>query len=67
MPETEPEDVTRTRMSGTIPARRARELLNERHIQSIQLIPHGVKLPDDKATRVRVEIELFDNLVPEEQ
>ena len=67
VPDTEPEDVTSTRMSGTIPSRRARGLLTERHIHSIQLIPHGAKLPDDKATRVRVEIELFNNLVPEEQ
>jgi len=67
VPESEPEDVKSTRMSGTIPSGRARRLLNERHIRSIQLMPHGAKLPDDKATRVRVEIELFNNLVPEEQ
>ncbi|MGH7223782.1 MAG: hypothetical protein ACRELF_11175, partial [Gemmataceae bacterium] len=67
VPDTEPEDVKITRMSGTIPSRRARGLLSERHIHSIQLMPHGAKLPDDKATRVRVEIELFNNLIPEEQ
>lgn len=67
VPETEAEDLARTRMSGTVPSRRALTLLNERHIRSIQLIPHGAKLPDDKATRVRVEIELAENLIPEQQ
>jgi hypothetical protein len=67
VPQSEPEDVTRTRISGTIPSRRARDLLNERHIRSILLIPHGAKLPDDKSKRVRVEIELYNGLVPEEQ
>lgn len=67
VPETEPEDTTRTRMSGTIPARRVPDLLNERHIRSILLMPHGAKLPEDKAKRVRVEVELYDSLTPEEQ
>jgi hypothetical protein len=67
VPETEPEDPTRTRMNGTIPARRARELLDERHIRSILLVPHGTKLPDDKTKRVRVEIGLYQGLTPEEQ
>ena len=65
--ETEAEDVKHTRMSGTIPSRRARDLLNERHIRSIQLVPHGAKLPEDKAARVRVEIELSGGLTLEEQ
>ncbi|HEY7329906.1 MAG TPA: hypothetical protein VH592_19885 [Gemmataceae bacterium] len=65
--ETEPEEVAHTRMNGTVAGRSARNLLNERHIRSIQLIPHGAKLPEDKAARVRVEIELFDGLTPEEQ
>lgn len=62
VPETEPEDVNRTRLSGTIPAGRAMQLLDERHIRSIQLMPHGAKLPDDKAQRVRVDIELSNDL-----
>jgi hypothetical protein len=65
--ENEGENVAHTRISGTIPGRRAHELLNERHIRSIQLIPHGAKIPEDKATRVRVEIELFNGLTPEGQ
>lgn len=65
--ETEPEDVAHTRLSGTIPARRAFDILNERSIRSILLIPHGAKLPEDKTERVRVEVKLFDGLTPEEQ
>ena len=65
--ESEAENVKHTRISGTIPGRRAPELLNERHIHSILLIPHGAKLPEDKATRVRVEMELFSGLTPGEQ
>lgn len=65
--ETEPEDVKHTRISGTIPSRRARDILNERHVRSIQLTPHGAKLPEDKAARVRVEIELSGGLTPEDQ
>jgi hypothetical protein len=63
--ETEAEDATHTRLRGTIPARRARDLLNERHIRSILLLPHGVKPPEDKSQLVRVEIELFNGLGPE--
>lgn len=65
--ESEAEDVNHTRLKGTIPSRRAHDLLNERHIRSIQLAPHGAKLPEDKTARVRVEIELFDGLTPEGQ
>ena len=65
VPDTEPEDVAHLRISGTIPSRNARDLLSDRHIRSIQLIPHGAKLPEDKATRVRVEIELASGLPPE--
>src|SRR5262249_45001795 len=67
VPETEPEDVSRTRLRGTIPAGQARKLLNERHIHSILLWPHGVKPPEDKTQLVRVEIELFSGLAPEGQ
>ncbi|HEY7311262.1 MAG TPA: hypothetical protein VH643_18010 [Gemmataceae bacterium] len=67
VPETEPEDATRTRMRGTIPARQARELLNERHIRSILLWPHGVKPPEDKSQAVRIEIELASSFSTEGQ
>jgi hypothetical protein len=63
--ETEAEDVTHTRISGNIPSRSVRDLLNERHIYTIQLIPHGAKLPEDKNQRIRVEIELANVLSPE--
>jgi hypothetical protein len=65
--ETEAEEVGHTRLRGTVPGHRAHDLLNERHIHSIQLIPHGAKLPEDKAARVRVEIDLFHDLTPEQQ
>jgi hypothetical protein len=64
--ETEAEDVKHTRLRGTIPARQARELLNERHIRSILLWPHGTK-PPEPAQPVRVDIELSDNLSLEGQ
>jgi hypothetical protein len=67
VPDTEPEDVTQTRLKGTIPAGSARELLAERHVRSILLFPHGVKLPEDKKTRVRVEIALRSGLTLEQQ
>jgi hypothetical protein len=65
--ETESEDVAHTRISGTIPSRRAHDVLNERHIHSILLIPHGAKRPEDKNQRVRVEIELASGLSLEGQ
>src|SRR6185437_9728954 len=67
VPENEPEDVKSTRLRGTIPARRARDLLNERHIKSILLIPHGTKPPEDKTQLVRVDLELYSGLSPEGQ
>ncbi|HWG41348.1 MAG TPA: S8 family serine peptidase [Gemmataceae bacterium] len=67
VPENEPEDVNSTRLRGTIPARRARDLLNERHIKSILLIPHGTKPPEDKTQLVRVDLELYSGLSPEGQ
>jgi hypothetical protein len=63
----EAEDVAHTRLRGVIPSRHAHELLNEQHIRSIQLLPHGAKLPEDKAARVRVEIELWSGLTREGQ
>jgi hypothetical protein len=60
--DTEPVDVAHTRIRGTIPSRRSLDLLNERHILSIQLLPHGAALPEDKAKRVRVELVLADGM-----
>jgi hypothetical protein len=65
--DTEPENVAHTRLRGTIPARRVRELLNERHIRTVVLIPHGVKPPDDKTQPVRVDVELLGGLSAEGQ
>jgi hypothetical protein len=67
VPESEPEDVKSTRLRGTIPARSVRYLLDERHIKSILLIPHGAKPPEDKTQMVRVNLGLFGGLSPEGQ
>ena len=65
--ENEPENVAHTRIRGTIPARQAPRLLDERHIRTVVLIPHGAKLPEDKTQPVRVELELYPGLSPEGQ
>jgi hypothetical protein len=65
--ENEAENVAHTRLRGTIPARQARRLLDERHIRTVLLIPHGAKLPEDKSQPVRVELELYPGLSPEGQ
>jgi hypothetical protein len=65
--DTEPEDPGATRMRGTIPAAKARSLLDEHHVQTIRLSPPGQKLPDDPATAVRVEFELPSRLPPDRQ
>jgi hypothetical protein len=67
VPATEPEDPQRTQMRGAIPSRTANDLLYERHVRSIQLMPQGSKLSEDKAKRVRVEIELHSGLNAEQQ
>jgi hypothetical protein len=64
VPENEPEDAARTRMRGTIPAQRVGDLLSERHIKTILLIPHGAKLPEDNTQAVRVDVELIGGLNP---
>ncbi len=64
VPENEPEDAARTRLRGTIPSGRVPDLLAERHIRSILLIPHGAKLPEDNTQLVRVDLELSSGLNP---
>lgn len=58
----EPENPKYTMMRGEIPAATARTLVQQRHIQSILLVPHGKPLPDDKTERVRVHLFLTDRL-----
>jgi hypothetical protein len=64
VPENEPEDAARTRMRGTIPSQRVRDLLSERHIKTLLLVPHGAKMPEDDTQLVRVDLELTSGLNP---
>jgi hypothetical protein len=61
-PEDEAENAEYTRMSGVIPADRARKALLERHIRSILLTPPGYQAPAEGSTPVHVELELADGL-----
>src|SRR5579871_981168 len=65
--DTEAEDVKHTRMRGSIPAKHARDLLEERHIRSILLFPQGTKPPAEPAQPVRVDMELANGLSLEGQ
>ncbi len=65
--DSEPENSQHTRLHGTISAPHARQLLDERHIRSVLLFPHGEKPPEDKTQLVRVNLELFTGLNAERQ
>ena len=56
--ETEPEDPRNLPFNGTIASAKARNLLAERHIQALRLMPQGTNLGADKAAVVRVTLEL---------
>jgi hypothetical protein len=53
-----PFDPAAERMIGTVPSKNARELLNDRRVQTILLSPAGYKLPEkpDEPLHVRIEI-----------
>src|SRR5262245_8894248 len=51
-------DPTAEVMVGPVPSRTARDLLRDRRVQSLLLIPPGFKLPDDPQQPVRVLLEL---------
>ncbi|HJZ90580.1 MAG TPA: hypothetical protein VKE40_06875 [Gemmataceae bacterium] len=53
-----PFDPTAELMTGTIPSKNARRLLEDRRVQTIMLAPPGYKAPDDPQTPVRVMLEL---------
>jgi hypothetical protein len=59
-----PFDPTAEFMSGTIPSKTARDLLRDRRVQTILLIPAGFKAPADGEGRVRVLIELRPSREP---
>lgn len=49
------------RMIGTAPSADARKLLGDGRVQTLLLMPAGVKLPDDPQAMMRVQIELSRN------
>jgi hypothetical protein len=57
-PENEAEDPTRTRMTGTIEAGKARELLRDYRIKALLLTPPGYKLPENAEQPVKVHLDL---------
>jgi hypothetical protein len=67
VPEDEPENPEATLLHGTIPSRRVTDLLAERHIKTVLLLPHGQQLPEDKAQLVRVDMRLRDGFPPDVQ
>jgi hypothetical protein len=58
IPEDEPENPNYTRLKGTIPSAKAPQLLAERHVKTVLLVPKGVALPEDKNQPVRVDLKL---------
>jgi hypothetical protein len=67
VPENEAEDPQATLLHGTVPGRQALELLGERHVKSILLVPEGSKLPQDKDALVRVDLLLAGGFAPDRQ
>jgi hypothetical protein len=60
--ENEEEDPEQTRITGAIAADRARQLLRERHVQSILLVPAGFDLAAQGDKPVKVQLELAGRL-----
>jgi hypothetical protein len=67
VPEDEPENPQANTLRGTIPARRVAELLAERHVKTMLLLPHGKQLPEEKAQLVRVDMRLREGFPPDVQ
>jgi hypothetical protein len=63
----EPDNPQYDRMRGTIPAAKARLLLDERHVRVLRLLPKGENPPDDANALVRVDLELASGFAPERQ
>jgi hypothetical protein len=62
VPEIEPEDIKATQLRGTIPSGKVGQLLQERHVRIVRLLPEGQKLPDAKDQPVRVHLQLHGGL-----
>jgi hypothetical protein len=62
----DPEDVTEDEVEspafdtvrGTVPSKQAGDLIVERHVRAILLLPQGAMLPEDKAELVRLDLQL---------
>jgi hypothetical protein len=67
IPEDEAENPAYTVLHGSVPAKQALELLGERHVKTILLVPQRAKLPEDKDERVRVDLRLAQGFAPEFQ
>ncbi|HEV3080674.1 MAG TPA: hypothetical protein VGY66_12880 [Gemmataceae bacterium] len=66
-PENEAEDPEQTRMTGTIAADHARELLRERHVRAILLVPADTNLAMMGDKPVKIQMELTGGLPRERQ
>jgi hypothetical protein len=63
---TEPEDPNAPPLRGVVAADRVTDVLGERHVRSIRLIPAG-EPPPDGAAPVRVHLQLAGGYAPERQ
>lgn len=66
-PKAEIADPRQTRMEGTIAAGQVRQILLDRHMKALLLIPTGLKLPEDGPKPVKVQLELVSGLPIERQ
>jgi hypothetical protein len=61
-PRAEMSDPRQTRMSGTIASGQVHQLLGDRRVKSLLIIPAGFKLPEDGSKPVKVQLELISGL-----
>lgn len=66
-PEDEAANAQQTRLKGTVPSAAVRQLLRQRHVRSVLLVPAGEKLPADPNQAVRVHVELASGFPPARQ
>jgi hypothetical protein len=65
--ESEAEDPTETRMTGSIDAANARKLLDEPHVKALLLVPAGYVLPQEAKAPVKVHLDLASGLPADRQ
>lgn len=66
-PRAEMADPHQTRMEGTISSGQVRKMLLDRHVKALLLIPMSLKLPEDGAKPVKVQLELVSGMSPDRQ